>query len=113
MKKLLLLTLFAGLLAYILAPQWESFDQMGARRFRALNHRPKEILVGVCWPFAVNQDGMADGLQLALDEINSRGLAGGIPIRLVLRDDGFNWERAKRIAVEFSDTRNMSAVLGY
>jgi len=69
--------------------------------------------VGVCWPFAVNQDGMADGLQLAREEINAGGLAGGIPVRLVLRDDGFIWEKAKQIAIEFSDTPAMSAMLGY
>ena len=113
MRRLLLLTLSAGLLAYTLSPQWRSFDRMGARRFEALSHLPKEILIGVCWPFAANQDGMADGLQLAQDEINSGGLAKGIPIRLVLRDDNFDWEKARRIAVEFSDTPKMSAMLGY
>jgi branched-chain amino acid transport system substrate-binding protein len=113
MKKLLLLVLSAGLLAYSLAPQWQSFARMGDRRFKALGHSPKEIVVGVCWPFAVNQDGMADGLQMALDEINRGGLAGGIPLRLIVRDDGFDWERGKRIAVEFSETPNLSAVVGY
>jgi branched-chain amino acid transport system substrate-binding protein len=86
---------------------------MGERRFHALNHRPKEILVGVCWPFEANQDGMANGLQLALEEINATGLASGIPMRLVLRDDDGDWQKAKRIAIEFSDNPDMSAVLGY
>jgi branched-chain amino acid transport system substrate-binding protein len=113
MKKLVLLALAAGLLAFLLEPQWRSFDRMGEKRSKALSQPPKEILVGVCWPFSMNQDGMADGLQLALREINSGGLAGGIPVRLVLRDDNFDWEKAKRIAIEFSDTPNMSAVLGY
>ena len=72
MKKLLLLALSAGLLVYALSPQWRSFERMGERRFQALSRPPKEILVGVCWPFSVNQDGMADGLQLALEEINCR-----------------------------------------
>src|ERR1039457_5402798 len=111
MRKLLLLALSAGVLGYILSPQWRSFDRMGERRFRALRHRPKEILVGVFWPFAVNQDGMADGLQLAREEINAGGLAGGIPVRLVLRNDNFDWEKAKRIAIEFSGTPDMSAML--
>jgi branched-chain amino acid transport system substrate-binding protein len=113
MKKLLYLALLAGLLVYILWPQWRSLDAMGERRFQALSQPPKEILVGICWPFASNQDGMADGLQLAREEINTGGLAGGIPVRLVLRDDGFDWEKAKRIALEFSDNPDMSAVLGY
>jgi branched-chain amino acid transport system substrate-binding protein len=113
MKRLLILVLSAGLLAYTLSPQFQSFDRMGARRFKVLSRLPKEILVGVCWPFAANQDGMGDGLELAREEINANGLADGIPIRLVLRDDNFDWEKAKNIAIEFSDTSNMSAVLGY
>ena len=113
MRKAILLVLLAGLLAYLLWPQWRSFDRMGERRFRTLNHRPKELVVGVCWPFSVNQDGMAGGVELARDEINAGGLAGGIPVRLVMRDDGFDWQRAKRIAIEFSDTPEMSAMLGY
>jgi branched-chain amino acid transport system substrate-binding protein len=113
MKKLISLAFSAIVLTYILSPQWHSFNQMGERRFRALSHWPKEILVGVCWPFSANQDGMADGLQLALDEINSGGLAGGIPVRLDLRDDRFDWEEAKRIAIDFSSNSKMSAVLGY
>jgi branched-chain amino acid transport system substrate-binding protein len=113
MKRLGLLLLSAGLLAYALVPQWRSFDRMGERRFQALSRPPKEILVGVCWPFSVNQDGMADGLRLAQEEINAGGLAAGIPIRLVMRDDGSNWDRAKDIDIEFSNTPKMSAVLGY
>ena len=69
--------------------------------------------MGICWPFSVNQDGMGDGLNLALDEINHEGLAGGIPLRLVMRDDRFDWERNKQIATEFADTPNMSASIGY
>ncbi len=113
MKKVIFLAMLAGLLVYALPPQMRSFDRMGEQRFRDLNHLPSEIVVGVCWPFSVNQDGMADGLHLALDEINSQKSAGGIPIRLVMRDDEMNWERAKNIAIEFSNDPKMSAVLGY
>src|SRR5664279_3159341 len=113
MKRFLLLSLSAGLLAYTLVPQWRSFDRMGERRIKALDRLPKEILIGVCWPFAANQDGMGDGLQLAREEINAGGLADGVPIRLALRDDDSNWEKARRIAVEFSNNPAMSAMLGY
>jgi len=40
-------------------------------------------------------------------------LASGIPVRLLVRDDDFDWEKGKRIAVEFSGIPEMSAVLGY
>jgi branched-chain amino acid transport system substrate-binding protein len=112
-RKLLFLIALAGALAYTLAPQFRSFEAMGERRFQALSTPPKEILVGVCWPFAANQDGMADGLRLAQDEINRGGLAGGLPIRLIFRDDDFDWEKNKRIAIEFSNNPHMSAVVGY
>jgi branched-chain amino acid transport system substrate-binding protein len=113
MRNLLFFAAVAGLLAFTLWPQTGSYEQMGQRRFTALSHPAKEVVVGICWPFSVNQDGMADGLQMALEEINTRNLAGGYSIRLVIRDDAFDWEKARHIAMEFANTPNMSAVLGY
>ena len=68
--------------------------------------------MGVCWPFSVNQDYMAEGLQLAMEEIDG-GSLDGVPIRLVLRDDAFDWNKLKNIALEFSANPKMSAVIGY
>jgi branched-chain amino acid transport system substrate-binding protein len=56
---------------------------------------------------------MADGLRLAQDEINAGRLTGGPPIRLVMRDDQDDWGVARKIALEFADTPEMSAVVGY
>jgi branched-chain amino acid transport system substrate-binding protein len=113
MKKLLFFAAVVGLLVIILWPQWDSVESKGKRRFDVLSHPAMEIVVGVCWPFSVNQDGMADGLQLAQDEINSQNLAGGYTIRLIIRDDAFDWQKAKNIAMEFAGTPEMSAVIGY
>lgn len=113
MKKLLFFAAIAGLLLIILLPQWDSLDNKGKHRFEVLTRPSKEITVGICWPFSVNQDEMADGLQLAQDEINSGGLAGGYTIRLIMRDDAFDGQKAQRIAAEFADTPEMSAVIGY
>lgn len=113
MKKLLFFAAAIGLLIITASSQWESFDNMGKKRFEALSRPSKEIVVGVCWPFSVNQDGMADGIRLAQEEINSQNLAGGYTIRLLMRDDEFSWQKAKRIAVEFARTPEMSAVIGY
>jgi len=112
MRKLLVLAVSAGLLAYAWYIQHDSLARMGDRRFAALHQLPKEVLVGVCWPFSVNQDGMANGLSLALAEINGRRLAG-VPIRLIVRDDQFDWQKGKGIALEFSANPAMSAVIGY
>lgn len=113
MRKLLFFAVAAVLLAFTLRPQMESFEQMGQCRFNALKHPAKEVVVGICWPFSVNQDGMADGLQMALDEINTGNLAGGHTLRLVVRDDAYDWQKAKQIALEFAGTSDMSAVIGY
>jgi hypothetical protein len=74
MKKLLLFVAAAGLLTYAIWSQWMSFEHMGQSRFATLNRSAKEVVVGVCWPFSVNQDGMRNGLQLALDEINANNI---------------------------------------
>jgi branched-chain amino acid transport system substrate-binding protein len=109
MRKALLLVLAAGLLWFLLAPQWQSYERMGERRFHALSRPGNPLLVGVVWPFEANQDGMSDGLELAKEEIN----AAGLPLRLVQRDPGFDWEKNRRIAMEFANTPEMSAVVGF
>lgn len=113
MKKFLFFAAVVVFFILIVTDQMGSFQKKGERRFDALQRPSKEILVGICWPFSVNQDGMADGLQLALDEINSGNLAGGYSFRLVMRDNAFNPEKSLRIAEEFADTPEMSAVIGY
>ena len=113
MKKLLFSVVAIVLFAAAISSQFISYEDKGLYRFKVLSHPSKEVVVGVCWPFAVNQDGMADGLQLALDEINSGKLAGAYTIRLIRRDDGFDAGKQTRIAKEFADTPEMSAVIGY
>jgi branched-chain amino acid transport system substrate-binding protein len=88
-----------------LRSQWRSFDRAGERRFETLTGPQKEVLVGVCWPFSVNNDQMAEGIRLAEEEINAGGLSGGIPIRLILRDDRFDSEEANTIATDFAEIR--------
>ncbi|MEI7823693.1 MAG: ABC transporter substrate-binding protein [Chlorobiaceae bacterium] len=113
MKKIIFWVVGIGLLVFFIFLETSSFESKGLRRFEVLNNPSKEILVGVCWPFSVNQDGMRDGLLLALDEINSKNLAGEYTIRLLIRDDAFNRLKQKIIAREFVDNPEMSAVIGY
>jgi branched-chain amino acid transport system substrate-binding protein len=112
-KRLIACLTVLAVLGYFLAPQFRSLNRMGERRFAALERPRAEFLVGVSWPFSVRQDGMEDGLRLAQDEINSGRLTGGPPIRLVIRDDRDSWSAARKIALEFADTPEMSAVVGY
>jgi len=113
LKWLLVLVLLGGGTGLALAPQWRSFDKMGERRFEVLSRPSSELLVGVVWPSAANGDGMVDGVRLASEEINAAHLAGGRRMRLAVRDPGVAWDAAKRIAIEFAETPEMCAVLGY
>lgn len=113
MKRLIWCATVLAVLGYFMAPQFRSLRHMGERRFATLERHPAVFLVGVSWPFAVRQDGMADGMLLARDEINAGRLTGGPSIRLVMRDDQDDWRVARKIALEFADTPEMSAVVGY
>lgn len=113
MKKLFFFVIIIGLLFLGISHQRWSFESLGQQRFDELKKPAKEVVVGVCWPFAANKDGMANGLQLALEEINSGNLAGDYRINLVMRDDNFNEQKARDIALEFARTPEMSAVIGY
>jgi branched-chain amino acid transport system substrate-binding protein len=112
-KKWIWFAVVAGLLLLAWRTQGRSLDRMGERRFETLRRPSAETLVGVCWPLSVNHDGAVDGLLLARDQINARSRANGRSIRLAIKDDGGDWETSKRIAVDFADTPEMSAVIGY
>lgn len=71
-----------------------------------------EVLVGVAWPFAENQDGMKEGLLLAQEEINVRGVAGK-HIRLEMEDDHLDRETSRSLAVKFAQDPRMAATIGY
>lgn len=102
-----------GALLLALAPQWRSLESMGQRRTALLNDKSDEMLVGVSWPFRMEADGMANGLELARDRINAEDLAGGPKVRLELRDDNDDWRRGRDIALDFAANPEMAAVIGY
>ena len=121
MRKTWTLAAFIILLIVSL-PQFISLHQFGdLRQYVAgrsltdwLAGRPsQQILIGVAWPFAINQDGLDDGLRLAQEEINARGGVGGKPIVLVMRDDHMDEETSREIALDFAHTPRMVATIGY
>lgn len=90
-----------------------SLRQFGLIREWLARGKSQEILVGVSWPFATNQDGMDRGLLLAQEEINAAGGVRGRRIRLLLRDDHMDREESRSIAVDFAHNPRMTAVIGY
>jgi len=108
MKKLLFWAMLLGALVWSLSPQWQSLEKTGERRFAYLETHQKELVVGISWPVAAEQDGMVNGLMLARDELNAHNVPGRPPIRLVIRDDNNDWEIARKVALEFANTPEMS-----
>jgi branched-chain amino acid transport system substrate-binding protein len=53
------------------------------------------------------------GIDLALDEVNSKGGVGGRPLRLISRNDEGDGVRATSIASEFYDNSDVVAVVGH
>lgn len=73
------------------------------------------IVVGAAGPFGRGQ-GEADGLRgirMAVEEANARGGIDGRPLRLEVRDDLGEGERATRVAGEFVRDREVVAVAGH
>jgi branched-chain amino acid transport system substrate-binding protein len=106
-------SIVASILLTALVISWlMPFRDFGALRQSVSGRASQEILVGVAWPFAANQDGMDEGLMLARDEINVQGVKG-MRIRLDLRDDQLDRERSRSIAIDFARNPQMVATIGY
>lgn len=109
LRKLVVLALLG--IGLILIPQFQSLERMGARRLgQHSNAAPTTLTVGVSWPFSALGDGFAQGVRLGADLAQTRH---GMAVHLTLRDDGDDWDTARRIALDFADTPDMDAVVGY
>jgi len=99
------------LLAFAIS-HWVTLREFSQVRAMVAPYTPGEILVGVEWPFAANQDGMYEGLLLAQEEINAHGLLGK-RIRFDVRDDHMDREESRAIAIAFARNPRMVATIGY
>ena len=74
---------------------------------------PKEIVIGVAWPFETNQNLFNEGIDLAVNEINSSGGIKGRELKLLKEDDGSVLEKGMVIAESFADNKAIQAVIGH
>lgn len=73
-----------------------------------------EIVVGAAGPFHEGYGTMTlRGAQLAIDEVNARGGAGGRRLRLRPMNDSANGRRAMDVAAAFVEDRGVVAVVGH
>ena len=73
----------------------------------------REILIGVAWPFETGNKLFNEGIDLAVQEINSSGGIKGRELKLVKKDDGSDIEKAMAIAQAFAENKEIQAVIGH
>ena len=74
---------------------------------------PKDIVIGVAWPFATNNNLFNEGIDLAVRDINSSGGIKGRKLRLLKADDGSDVEKGMAIAESFAENKAIQAVIGH
>lgn len=79
----------------------------------AQSEKPQDIVIGVAWPFATNNDLFNEGIDLAVKEINENGGINGRELKLLKADDGAELEKGLKIAQSFADDKAIRAVIGH
>ncbi|CAH1195524.1 Leucine-, isoleucine-, valine-, threonine-, and alanine-binding protein [Paenibacillus plantiphilus] len=82
-------------------------------REKELKSQSGEVVIGVVWPFAQRNDQFREGLQLALEEVNEKGVLGGKKIRLIEEDDEGSTTKGMAIAQQFAENTSVAAVIGH
>ncbi len=87
----------------------------GAKKIRAEQAELAKgpIVIGVAGGWSSSYLSLLNGINLALEEINSKGGALGRPLEIVLRDDEMTVATGMQIAQEFADNLDMVAVIGH
>ncbi|GBF35766.1 branched-chain amino acid ABC transporter amino acid-binding protein [Desulfocucumis palustris] len=73
----------------------------------------RDILIGVAWPFSVENDLFKEGVELAAAEINAAGGINGRQVRLLEKDDQETVTGGMNVAQSFARTPNLTAVIGH
>ncbi|AFL68052.1 ABC transporter substrate-binding protein [Sulfurospirillum barnesii] len=71
-----------------------------------------DLKVGVVWPFSTTNNLFKEGIELAVEEINEKGIHGR-KFNIVYKDTASDQKKAIKIAKEFVETPDMFAVMGH
>ncbi|SFG13126.1 amino acid/amide ABC transporter substrate-binding protein, HAAT family [Desulfotomaculum arcticum] len=72
-----------------------------------------DIVIGVAWPFSVEDDLFKEGVELAAEQINARGGVNGHKVRLIEKDDQETITGGMNVAQSFTKVPNLTAVIGH
>jgi len=72
------------------------------------------VLVAVAWPLKLGKASLAQGVDLATEEINGRGgILGGRKLKILFKDDASSLSRGRLVAQEIADNPEVAAVIGH
>lgn len=71
------------------------------------------ILVAVAWPLKLGKASLAQGVDLAVEEINAKGGIGGRKLKILFKDDASSLSRGRLVAQEIADNPDVAAVIGH
>ncbi|MEL7564535.1 MAG: ABC transporter substrate-binding protein [Dehalobacterium sp.] len=74
---------------------------------------PKEIVIGVAWPFTANNSLFNEGIDLAVKEINNSGGIKDRELKLLKADDESDVHKGMVIAESFAENKAIQAVIGH
>lgn len=74
---------------------------------------PKEIIIGVAWPFESHNSFFNEGVDLAVKQINNTGGIKGKELKLIKKDDKSEVTLGMSIAQSFADNKEIQAVIGH
>jgi len=86
-------------------------DPIQERIERAENGKG-DIIIGAAAPLAAYK-GIWEGLEMAVDELNSKGGVLGRKIKIIKEDDESSVSKGQQIAQKFADNLDMVAVIGH
>lgn len=72
-----------------------------------------DIVVGAAWPWSGDKGGLWQGVELAMEEINTKGGVLGRKLRIVKEDDESSLVKGRLIAQQFAENPDMVAVIGH
>lgn len=89
-------------------------DDIIAERERRARAPGESVTIAAAWPWSVRYDGLYwEGLELAVDEINSAGGILGRTVQIQKEDDRESVDQGRLVAQKLADDPNVVAVIGH
>jgi branched-chain amino acid transport system substrate-binding protein len=89
-------------------------DTPARQRAHHLADSTGPVTVAVAWPLKLGKASLAQGVDLAVEEINREGgVLNGRPLKILYKDDASSLSKGRLVAQEIADDLDVAAVIGH